>query len=213
MSEKGKLFVVSAPSGAGKTSLVKAMLETEPGLKVAISHTTRPKRSSEVDGINYYFIDDVTFRQLIEEEAFIEHAKVFDNYYGTSKSEVNKLLGAGNDLILEIDWQGARQIRARLTDCISIFILPPSLTTLKERLQGRGMDDAASIDKRTREAISEISHYGEFDFLVVNDDFDKALTQLLAIVREQPENLKRDYQSSQMEKLIAELLPENPAEA
>lgn len=206
MNSKGKLFVVSAPSGAGKTSLVKALLETSPDLGVAVSHTTRARRSSEIDGVNYHFVSEEGFKALIKEQAFIEFAEVFGNFYGTSKSEIEKQLSLGKHLILEIDWQGAKQIRDKLPDCLCIFILPPSLAALKDRLQGRGTDDQVTIERRTREAITEMSHFDEFDYLVVNDKFAEAKEDLVRVVSGQAEELRTANQSKQQKLLLAELL-------
>lgn len=206
MNSKGKLFVISAPSGAGKTSLVKALLERHSSLSVAISHTTRKRRNSEVDGVNYHFVSEDEFKRMIDEQAFVESALVFGNYYGSSKEEIDRQLGQGLDLILEIDWQGAEQIREQRPDCISIFILPPSLPALRQRLQGRGLDDEETIDRRTKEAINELSHYQEFDFLVVNDEFDEALEDLTEIIRSQPESLGTGTQSQRLKPLLDELL-------
>ncbi|MGH8580500.1 MAG: guanylate kinase [Gammaproteobacteria bacterium] len=182
MSEPS-LFIVSAPSGAGKTSLVRALLETMPQITVAVSHTTRPIRSGERDGVDYYFVQPAVFQRMAAEGAFLEHARVFDHWYGTSRLAVEREWAQGRDVILEIDWQGARQIRERLPQCASVFILPPSLDALRYRLTQRGGDECAVIERRMRDAVNEISHYAEYDYLVVNDDFGKALSDLQAIVR------------------------------
>lgn len=179
---RGSLFIVSAPSGAGKTSLIKALLDSMEGIAVSVSHTTRAPRPGEENGVHYHFVDQKQFLAMQAQEQFLEYAKVFDNYYGTSKTTVNDTLNQGLDVILEIDWQGARQVRRQFTGSQSIFILPPSRQTLLERLTSRGQDDQAIIDRRMRDAVNEISHYQEFDYLVVNDDFDLALAQLSAIV-------------------------------
>ncbi len=178
---KANLFVISAPSGAGKTSLVKALVDDMGGIQVSVSHTTRPQRPGEVDGINYHFINKDTFLGMLEETAFLEHAEVFGNYYGTSQEWVEETLAKGTDVILEIDWQGAEQIR-KIMDCCCIFILPPSLAALEERLNGRGQDSADVIAKRMEKAQAEISHYPESDYLVINDEFVQALNELKAIV-------------------------------
>jgi len=175
------LFVISAPSGAGKTSLVARCLKDNPQLSVSVSHTTRPPRAGEVDGENYYFVEKATFEQMAAEGKFIESASVFDNYYGTSQSEVETRLEAGEDLILEIDWQGAEQVRRQIKNINSIFILPPSLKVLKQRLSDRGKDKTEVIARRLAEAREEISHYVEFDYLVINDDFETAAKELNAI--------------------------------
>jgi guanylate kinase len=178
---KANLFVISAPSGAGKTSLVKALVDDMGGIQVSVSHTTRPQRPGEVDGINYHFVSPATFMGMLEETRFLEHAQVFENYYGTSQDWVEETLAKGIDVILEIDWQGAEQIR-KIMDCRFIYILPPSLAALEERLQGRGQDSAEVIAKRMAKAHAEISHYPESDYLVINDDFAQALNELKAIV-------------------------------
>ena len=181
MSER--LFVISAPSGAGKTSLVKALLQRLPGLRVSTSHTTRPPRPNEQDGREYYFVSPAQFQQLVDEQAFLEHAQVFDNFYGTSLGQLREKLAAGHDVILEIDWQGARQVRAALPGCCTIFILPPSLPALKARLNGRATDSAAVIARRLADAVADMSHWQEFDYVVVNDDFDRAVDELVAIIQ------------------------------
>jgi guanylate kinase len=179
---QGTLFIVSAPSGAGKTSLVKALRRSFAGLTVSVSHTTRPRRPGEEHGRDYFFVERQEFERMIETGEFLEHARVFDHHYGTARRTVEIALAGGRDVLLEIDWQGARQIRQALPDCVSIFILPPSRTTLEERLKARGQDDPETIARRMRDAISEMSHYREYDYLVVNDDFDQALAELRAIV-------------------------------
>ena len=184
MSDKGKLFIVSAPSGAGKTSLVKALIDSNPEVVVSISHTTRKKRSGEIDGNDYFFIDVDQFEQMIERDEFIEYAKVFDNYYGTSQSSVERQLGEGLKVILEIDWQGAAQVRDRIQNVQSIFILPPSKIELEKRLRDRGQDSEEIIARRMRDAEAEISHYNEFDYVLLNDDFDQALIELTSLVVE-----------------------------
>lgn len=183
--QQGTLYVISAPSGAGKTSLVAQMLERDPVLGVSISHTTRPMRSGEQDGVNYHFVGREQFEAMIERDEFLEHADVFGNYYGTSQRWVADTLAQGRDVILEIDWQGAVQVRRLMPDCVGIFILPPSPEVLRQRLTGRGTDAAEVVERRLREAAEECRHAQEFDFLVVNDDFEVALADLLAIVRGQ----------------------------
>jgi guanylate kinase len=182
-AREGALFVVAAPSGAGKTSLVRAVLEHDPNLLVSVSHTTRPRRASERDGVNYHFVDVPTFEAMIEDAAFLEHARVFDNLYGTSGAWVDARLAEGRDVILEIDWQGAAQIRRQRPAARSIFIVPPSLATLEARLRGRGEDDDAVIARRLADAQEDMSHHVEFDYLVVNDAFDVAVDDLLSIFR------------------------------
>ena len=178
---KGNLYIVSAPSGAGKTSLVKALLEADANVRVATSYTTRACRLGEVDGVNYHFVSSQQFQQMIENAEFVEYAEVFGNYYGTSQKQIEELLSAGSDVILEIDWQGAQQIRKMMPDAKSIFILPPSRDALSERLKNRGQDEQSVIDARMAASVNEISHYVEFDYIVVNDDFSEALMQLQAI--------------------------------
>ncbi|MDS4068614.1 MAG: guanylate kinase [Candidatus Competibacter sp.] len=178
----GTLYIVAAPSGAGKTSLVKSLVETTPGIAVAISHTTRPPRPGERDGEHYHFIPLAVFEAMVAEGAFLEHAQVFGNRYGTSRAAVLSQLQAGLDVILEIDWQGARQVRALMPDSSSIFILPPSREALRQRLAGRGQDSLEVIERRMAASMNELSHYAEFDYLVINDDFATALETLRAIV-------------------------------
>lgn len=178
----GKLYIISAPSGAGKTSLVKRLLADMVHLAVSVSHTTRTMRAAEQDGVDYFFVSVDTFKDMIGHQAFLEHAQVFDNFYGTSQRSVEANLAQGLDVILEIDWQGAQQVRRMLPDSISIFILPPSIAVLRQRLQNRGQDNDEVIARRMRDAVTEMSHYPEFDYLIVNDDFDTALEQLKSIV-------------------------------
>jgi len=178
----GTLYIVTAPSGAGKTSLVKSLVETTPGVVVSVSHTTRPPRPGEQDGVHYHFVSPATFEAMQAEGAFLEHAQVFGNRYGTSRAAVMAQLAAGLDVILEIDWQGARQVRGLMPDSATIFILPPSRTTLRQRLAGRGQDSAEIIEQRMAAALDELSHYAEFDYLVINDEFPVALEALRAIV-------------------------------
>lgn len=178
----GNLYIISAPSGAGKTSLVNALIPLLDDLKVSISHTTRACRPGEVDGVNYHFATRDQFQRMLEEGAFLESAEVFGNYYGTSQRWVRDTLASGCDVILEIDWQGAQQVRRLMPDAISIFILPPSLRALQERLNNRGQDPKDVIERRMAAAISEMSHYAEADYLVVNDHFDTALQELRAIL-------------------------------
>jgi guanylate kinase len=179
----GTLFIVTAPSGAGKTSLVKALIEREQQLRVSVSHTTRIKRPGEEDGVNYHFVDEASFMEKLRAGTFFESAHVYGNHYGTSQLWVNEQLEAGHDVILEIDWQGAVQVRNLEPNACSIFILPPSLEILKTRLQNRAQDDTETIEKRMSEAVTEISHVAEADFVVVNDDFNTALEDLCAIIR------------------------------
>ncbi|MGC3874468.1 guanylate kinase [Halomonas sp. GXIMD04776] len=187
----GTLYIVSAPSGAGKTSLVRALLAQLDGIQVSVSHTTRAMRPGEIDGLNYHFVDVTTFKGMIERGDFFEHAQVFDNYYGTSRPAVQALLAAGQDVILEIDWQGARQVREQMPKAVSVFILPPSREALRERLSNRGTDDTATIDRRMRDAVSEMSHFAEYAHVIVNDDFGAARDQLVGLVLAERSRLER----------------------
>lgn len=200
----GTLYTISAPSGAGKTSLVAKLLETCDNLRVSVSHTTRPKREGEQPGVNYHFTSEQEFLDLMANGAFLEHAKVFNHYYGTSEAWVREQLTAGTDVILEIDWQGAAQVRRLMPECIGIFILPPSLQALSQRLTGRGKDAPEVIRHRLEQAQLEISHNGEADFLVVNDDFDTALRELQSIVINQ--RLTTPRQQQKYAQLLRELL-------
>ena len=204
MTDKGTLYIVSAPSGAGKTSLVAALVEKLPRLCISVSHTTRPRREGEVEGVNYHFTSRETFVRMVEEGRFLEHAEVFGNLYGTSADWVAQTLRSGDDVILEIDWQGATQIRKQLPDSVSIFILPPSLETLAERLRGRETDDESVIQQRLDGAQEEMSHYGEFDYLVVNDDFQRALYELEAIL--EARRLITSRQSARLAATLSNLL-------
>lgn len=179
----GTLFVLSAPSGAGKTSLVKSLLENTDNLSVSISHTTRAVRPGELQGVNYHFVSVDAFHAMLDHSDFLEHAEVFGNYYGTSRSFVEQTLRQGTDVILEIDWQGAQQIRRIFPEAVSIFILPPSRATLEDRLRGRGQDAEEVIQKRLSKAQDEMSHFVEYDYLVINDRFDIAVAELQAIIR------------------------------
>lgn len=205
---KGTLYIISAPSGAGKTSLVKRLVADESQLVVSVSHTTRKMRPGEKDGVDYHFVDQASFTSMIEHSAFLEHARVFDNFYGTSQQHVEQQLLDGKDVILEIDWQGARQVRRLISDCQSIFILPPSGAVLRQRLEARGQDDKTVIDRRMQDAVNEMSHYAEFDYLVVNDDFEQALQQLRCIIR--ANRLRQLRQERQLQQLLIELLNSKP---
>ena len=178
----GRLFVIAAPSGAGKTSLVKALLASEPRLRLSVSHTTRKRRPTEQDGREYHFVSVPQFERLVARGEFLEHAQVFDNFYGTARSFVEEQLRQGYDVILEIDWQGAQQVRRAVPDCVSIFILPPSRRALAERLSRRATDSAQIIARRLADATADMSHYREFDYVIVNDDFAEALSDLRRIV-------------------------------
>lgn len=200
----GTLYIISAPSGAGKTSLVKALVERVETLSISVSHTTRRPRPGEQAGRDYHFIDERTFLGMIEDAAFLEHARVFDHYYGTALASVQAQLVEGSDVILEIDWQGAQQVRRQLPGCQSIFILPPSRSELETRLRARAQDPDEVIERRMRDAVREISHYGEYDYLVVNDDFNVALDELTVIVR--ANRLRLPARGQRMKALIADLL-------
>jgi guanylate kinase len=204
MSSTGTLYTVSAPSGAGKTSLVKALVDSQQGLRVSVSHTTRPIRPGERDGVNYHFVSEQEFISRLEQTEFLEHARVFGNLYGTSGIWVQEQLNLGVDVILEIDWQGAQQVRKLIPESRAIFILPPSREALRERLTGRGQDDSSVIEGRMAEATEEMSHYLESDFLVVNDDFEVALAQLKAIVSS--ERLRTQRQQQDLTDLLSNLL-------
>jgi guanylate kinase len=198
------LYVISAPSGGGKTSLVNALLERDKHVALSVSHTTRSPRPGEIDGVHYYFVDDAAFEELASQGAFLEHARVFDHRYGTGREAVERQLADGYDVLLDIDWQGARQIRDTFSAARTIFILPPSLDVLRKRLIGRGQDSEAVIDRRMEAARAEISHAVEFDFLIINDEFEAALSDLHAIIREgRP---IRDEENAKTREILAELL-------
>jgi guanylate kinase len=180
----GRLYVIAAPSGAGKTSLVKALMEREPRMRFSVSYTTRPPRPNEVDGRDYHFVARDRFEEMVARGEFLEHARVFDNFYGTGLRAVQSELRDGQLLLLEIDWQGARQVRARLPAARSIFILPPTRRALEERLRARSTDSEAVIERRLRDAAQDLAHWTEFDYVVVNDQFERAVADLLAIVRQ-----------------------------
>lgn len=205
---QGTLYIVSAPSGAGKSSLISALLETNPtyAMKVSVSHTTRGMRPGEEDGVHYHFIQKEHFEELIQEEAFLEYAEVFGNYYGTSRVWIEENLNKGIDVFLDIDWQGARQIRKQMPLAKSVFIIPPSNGELERRLNARGQDSEAIIAKRMSEAKSEMSHYDEYDYLIVNDDFDASLMDFKAIIR--AERLKQDKQAAKYNGMLTALLSE-----
>ena len=180
--QRGRLFVIAAPSGAGKTSHVRALMEREPSLGFSVSYTTRRQRPTETHGRDYFFVTPGEFEAMAARGEFLEHARVFDNRYGTARGQVETALAAGRNLILEIDWQGARQVRSAMPECVSIFILPPSRAELERRLRGRGTDAEEVIQRRLRDAASDMTHWNEFDYVVVNDDFATALDDLLAVV-------------------------------
>ena len=200
----GTLYIVSAPSGAGKTSLVKALLDAQPHVRVSVSHTTRPMRPGEVDGVNYHFVSREEFVERMERGEFLEHAEVFGNLYGTSQRWLEQTLNEGFDRILEIDWQGAQQVRRLMPQAKSIFILPPTQEALRQRLTNRGQDSDEVIEKRMREAVSEMTHYVEYDYLVINDDFAHALIDLQAIFR--ANQLLQASQQQRFRSLLDELL-------
>ena len=204
MQLTGNLFMVCAPSGAGKTSLVAALLERHPEIHLSISSTTRPRREGETDGEHYHFVNQETFRQRIKDNAFLEHAEVFGNHYGTSRCEVEPYLAKDQDVLLEIDWQGARQVRTAMPRVRSIFILPPSVAELERRLRQRGQDSDDIIAARMAQARSEISRHNEFEYVVINDDFEQAIVDLEAIIR--AEKLRLQVQSARHARLITSLL-------
>jgi len=205
---KGTLYIVSAPSGAGKSSLINALLETNPtyDMKVSVSHTTRGMRPGEENGVHYNFISVEEFTELTEQESFLEHAEVFGNYYGTSRPWIEEQLNKGIDVFLDIDWQGARQIRVQMPAAKSLFILPPSKEELERRLNARGQYSETIIARRMQEARSENSHYNEYDYVIVNDDFDAALMDFKAIIR--AERLKQDKQTAKYNSMLNALLAE-----
>lgn len=201
---EGTLFVVAAPSGAGKSTLVNALLEREPAISLSVSHTTRPPRVGETYGRHYYFVERAEFEREVAASVFLEHAEVHGNLYGTSRTRVQELLAQGRDVLLEIDWQGAEQIRRSKPDCVSVFILPPSRAELERRLRGRGSDSAEVIERRLRNSRGEIAHAHQFDYILVNDAFNQALADLQAIVR--AVRLRSVLQWQRHEALIDELL-------
>ena len=204
MSESAILFIVSAPSGAGKTSLLRELVPADDRLVVSVSHATRAMRPGEQDGTHYHFVSVERFLELVGDGAFLEHAQVFDNYYGTSEATVRSQLARGLDVVLEIDWQGARQVRQRFADAVSIFIAPPSIDALRQRLSGRGQDSEAVVERRMADACSELSHYAEYDYLVINDDFHTALGELRAIVT--AERLREPRQAARFSAALAGML-------
>jgi guanylate kinase len=201
---RGRLYVVSAPSGAGKTSLVKALMEREPRIRYSVSYTTRKPRPNEVAGRDYHFVDVERFDEMAAQGEFLEHARVFDNCYGTGVRAVEEALALGEQLLLEIDWQGARQVRARLPEARSIFILPPSRDSLQQRLKARSTDADAVIERRLKDAAQDITHFREFDYVVINDRFDRALADLQAIVEDRGSQLAA--QRAEVAALAAKLL-------
>ena len=207
----GNLFIIAAPSGCGKTSLVKALLKNSRNLCVSVSHTTRQSRPDEVNGINYHFVSVNKFKEMINENAFVEHAEVFENLYGSSRQLINDNLENNKDVILEIDWQGARQVKLNMPKVVSIFILPPSKDALLIRLQGRGQDDNQTIMKRMSDAKNQMSHFDEFDYLVINDNFDVALSNLESIIAQSNKDFKHqdfslEVQSIKHKNLLKKLI-------
>jgi guanylate kinase len=181
-ARNGQLWVIAAPSGAGKTSLVRKLLERDPSLKFSISYTTRKPRASEVNERDYFFVSVTQFQEMVRDDAFLEYACVFDNWYGTGREHVAKLLATGSSVVLEIDWQGAKQVRERARESHSVFILPPSIAELERRLRGRKTDSEAVIERRLKDARSDMTHWDEFDHVIVNDDFDAALERLAGVI-------------------------------
>lgn len=202
---KGSLFVIAAPSGAGKTTLVKALINNISDIMVSVSHTTRPKRDNEVHGVNYYFIDHAAFNERIKQDDFLEYATIFDHLYGTSRRWVEETLQSGSDVILEIDWQGHQQVKRLFNEVVSIFVLPPSLDDLKQRLTGRNQDHPDVIAKRFADAKETLSHVAEFDYIVLNDQFEQALHDLIIIVK--GNRLKKDKQLARYATLLSSMLP------
>ena len=201
---KGTLFIISAPSGAGKTSLLRALVMHDEHVRISVSHTTRPKRPGEMGGVDYHFVDEEQFQRKVEAGDFLEHASVFDYHYGTCKDDIDKELEKGMDVILEIDWQGAQQVRGSRQDTVSIFILPPNRESLVQRLTERKQDSEEVIQRRTLEAQEEISHYAEFDYLVINDVFEHALDELRAILIAQ--RMRLEKQSLRHQEAIHKML-------
>ena len=206
-NKSGKLIVISAPSGAGKTTLVEALCEADPKLMLSVSHTTRAKREGETDGVAYHFTDVNSFNEMVEQDQFLEHAEVYDNYYGTSKTSLESQLSKGIDVILEIDWQGAKSVRQLMPECISIFILPPSYQALETRLTGRRGDVAGTIQRRMDDAINELSHYKEYDYLVINDEFELALAELQDLFAAFRENQRP--QQADLSEFVTRLMAKN----
>ena len=203
-NSSGNLFIVAAPSGGGKTSLVRKLVGSLKDIVISVSHTTRSLRPGEAEGVDYFYVDQPTFITMVENGEFLEHATVFNHFYGTSKAQIRQRLEAGIDVVLDIDWQGAEQIRHSFPESVSIFIIPPSMDILKQRLVDRKRDDEQTIKRRMQSARDELSHYNEFDFLIVNDDFDKAAAELMSVVVAQ--RLRIHRQSEQQSKLLSFLL-------
>ena len=189
---QGRLYVVAAPSGAGKTSLVKALMEREPRIQFSVSYTTRPPRPNEIPGRDYHFVSQERFQEMIANHEFLEHAQVFDNRYGTGVHTVQEALSNGEQLLLEIDWQGARQVRSTIPEAVSIFILPPSRAALEQRLKGRSTDSEEVIQRRLRDAAEDLGHWREFDYVVINDRFERAIEDLQDIVANRGSRLRTE---------------------
>jgi guanylate kinase len=203
---RGRLLVVAAPSGAGKTSLVHALLERRPTVRFSVSYTTRPPRAAEVHGQDYFFVSEDEFQRMVRADEFLEHACVFDHWYGTSRAHVEALMSQGYSVLLEIDWQGAAQVRARAPDATTIFILPPGATELERRLRARATDTDATIERRLRDARGDMAHWGEFDYVIVNDDFERAVNELERIAA--GEGGRNDTRSDAVRRRIETLLAE-----
>jgi guanylate kinase len=203
-TKRGRLFVIAAPSGAGKTSLVKALLQRKPELHVSVSHTTRTRRPTEENGREYHFVSKEAFDRLEAQGEFLEHAQVFDNSYGTGRGPVEAELNKGNNVVLEIDWQGAQQVRKAMPDCVTIFILPPSRASLEDRLRNRRTDSDEVIARRLRDAVGDMSHWNEFDYVVVNDNFERAVDDLVGIIEGRGEGLRA--KRPELDGLLGELL-------
>jgi guanylate kinase len=203
-NSRGHLFVIAAPSGAGKTSLVRALMTQLPELRFSVSYTTRKQRATEQHGRDYFFVDKEKFAEMVQAEKFLEHAQVFDNAYGTSREQVEQYLSKGENVLLEIDWQGAQQIRRTMPEHKSIFVLPPTREALEQRLRSRKTDSEEVIARRLRDSIADMSHWKEFDYVVVNDDFERATQDLCAIVSGRGEHLRADR--SDLQTLIRSLL-------
>lgn len=208
MSMRGTLFIVAAPSGAGKSSIVNAVLARDPNLRLSISFTSRPARPREEDGEHYHFVDEATFERMVEAGDLFEHARVHDDWKGTARQSVEPQLASGKDVLLEIDWQGARQVRAKLPGAVSVFILPPSRSALEQRMRNRGQDSDAVIARRLAAAREEMSHYGEFDYVIVNEHFDTAVDEMCAIFT--ASRLRREPQIARHGRLITALLADDP---